>query len=96
MTRRRRLTVAFEALEDPRMRQWRHAAGGLTVDEIIAEPRRGYGIGKYWCAACWTDDDHGLVGKPVFDGTEVPEDAKCEDCFIKIRDLQQMLRPGRV
>lgn len=49
---------------------------------------------RYWCAADrpeTSDDALGLMVTPVYVGTKVPEDARCEECGIGIRELQELL-----
>ncbi len=47
---------------------------------------------RYWCAADRpaTGDDFAVA--PVYDGTKVPDDARCEECGIGIAELQEALR----
>lgn len=95
--RRRRLTVGFEVLEEPEMRVFRHAFIGMSADAIVAEHRaypRGVPLGTFWCAACFKEQDHAAHYRTrrIYDGTEVPEDARCADCSIRIRELQEQMR----
>jgi hypothetical protein len=94
----KRMVVAFEEVESPQARMWRHCAGGaVTEDDLCGKPVR---LGRFWCAADKPieDDDFRLVR--VYRTHVVPEDARCEDCAIPIRELQeamtQMLRSAGV
>jgi hypothetical protein len=89
--RRRRITVAWEEVESPQARTFRHAWARLTVEQILAEPRR-VPLGRFWCGA---DRPHESVPvRRVYDGTRVPEDAECEECGIRIGDLAGLVRGG--
>lgn len=84
MSQRRRITVAFQLTEDPAMKVFRHAWNRMSVDDIMAEPRR-VRLDVFWCAADKPDRER-LA--PVYVGTKVPEDARCETCGIGICELQ--------
>lgn len=89
--RYRSVAVAFQEIESPSMRAFRHAWNQMTVDEILAEPkviRRD----SFWCGADRPREDRELKLVPLYPGSDVPEDAECEVCHIKIRDLQVKLR----
>jgi hypothetical protein len=90
MTRRRRIIVAFQQVEDNHRRWLREAASGepATLDELRHPP----GLGRYWCAADKPDaggDDFRLA--PVYRTHKVPADATCEECAISIRELQELM-----
>ena len=79
---RPRRVVAFVSIESPEMRVFNAAATGNPD-----RPRR-IRTGMYWCGADKPDHDHIA---PVYDGTEVPADACCEECGIPIREVQAMV-----
>lgn len=72
------MVVAFIEVETARDRMFRHAAGGVSVDDIIAEGRRPIpklfhdygrtweGRPRYWCAADKPDTDDTFAVAPVY------------------------------
>lgn len=87
------------------MRQFRCAATGVwdrrrmpimrtRADELSED---GEGEGYYWCAADrppTSDHALGLMLRPIYLGSKVPELACCEVCGIGIRELQQDMARG--
>lgn len=87
--RRRRMIVAFQAIETPQGRMFRELVGG---DEIpMGERRKPRGLGVYWCAADKPIEDSSLRLAPVYRTQKIPEEARCEECRIEITKLQEML-----
>lgn len=99
------MVVAYMQVESPAQRAFRHAALGSSVDEILAEPRRvpvlDHDEGRdhdghvvYWCAAdkpeMLPEDKDFFRIAPVHRTTKVAEDAECEVCYVRIRELQEM------
>lgn len=102
---RRRILIGFVEVETDQQRVFRHAATGMSVDEILAEGPRGIpkpyhdegntpeGRLRYWCVADGEQIDQGddFRMKPIYRTSRVPADAECEDCGIRLRELQEML-----
>jgi hypothetical protein len=93
------MVIGFVEVETPAMRVFRHAATGMSVDDIIAEPRtlwiqsgiKGDERFHFWCAADEPESDHLSAFAPVYRTTELPEGACCEECGIELADLQREL-----
>jgi hypothetical protein len=91
---RRRTIVAFQQVEGPQARLMRDMVGGpgTVTDE---QRRKPPGLGRYWCAADRPqEDDADFRIAPVYRTHKVAEDARCEECGIAIRELQEMLGPA--
>lgn len=87
----RRITVAFEQVEGPQSRLLRDMFGGpgTVTDE---ERRRPPGRGRFWCAAdAPAEDNADFRLRRIYRTNEVPKDARCEECGIGIRELQEMM-----
>ena len=96
------MVIGFVQIESVQDRVWRHAAGNMSTDDILAEGPRpipksfhdgGHtpeGRHVYWCAADRPDTSREFVVAPVY-RTKVPEDASCEECGISLRELADNL-----
>lgn len=85
----RRITVAFQQVEGPQSRLMRDMLGGpgTVTDE---QRRKPPGLSRYWCAADKPEeDDADFRLARVYRTHEVPDDARCEECGIGIRELQE-------
>lgn len=87
----RRIVVAYQEIESPQARLWRHMAGGVVTKDDLRGRRKG--LGRYWCAADKPGEDDGFHLAPVYRTHDVPEGAECQHCRIGIRELQIALGP---
>lgn len=82
--------MAFQEIEAPVHRMWRHLAGGVvTEDDEHGRPVR---LDRFWCGADAPPqdlDDFRVIR--VYRTTPIPKDAVCEVCHIPIRELQATL-----
>lgn len=106
MARRRRILVGFVEVETPQQRVFRHAASGMSIDEILAEGRTPTpnpyhdegntpeGRFRYWCVADGEgiEQDDSFRMKPIYRTSAIPRGAECEVCGIHIRELQEMFQ----
>jgi hypothetical protein len=90
VTRRRRVTVAFEEVESAAGRVVGQLSSPTFADGDLRGPPRG--LGRYWCAADKprAGDGHFRLA-PVYRTQTVPDRARCETCAIRIRALQAVL-----
>lgn len=92
-TRPPRYAVAYEVLEEPHMKHFRHAWDQVPLEQILKEPRRGLGVGIYFCGACYEEEKPTRPkAKLIYDSTSIPEDAECVVCHFSIRELQQFIQ----
>lgn len=84
--------VAYQEIESPQARVWRHCVTGEVDEEDV--PLRPRGLGRYWCAADKPQyQDEGFRIAPVYQTNKIdPVDAECQECGISIKDLQDELR----